>query len=460
MVQVSKGEDVQLRDFCVRVRKVHRVANGAKDDRLNLHEISSQQALRGVCRSPGRSKEMPMKKRVAVVFGSRSVEHEVSIITAIQALNSLDEERFEAVPIYVSKDGVWFTGDALRRMDGFQDLAGLRGRTQRVVLRPFAGKAALAVETQHPGLLRSGTALEPLEIDVALLCNHGTNGEDGTMQGMFELLGIPYSGAGVTGSALGMDKVFQKQLYAAAGIPVVPYVWFTRRMWRTTPDDCLERAEEHLKFPMFVKPANLGSSVGITRATDHETLRNALEVASHFDRKLLVEQAVVEHREVNCAVLGNDAPIPSACEEVFSSHVFLDYDAKYRVGYKATSESGASRHKAEARKVPAELGDELTRRVQELACRAFTVLDCRGVARVDFLISESGDVFVNEINTIPGALSFYLWEATGMQYRDLLTKLIDLACEAFEDRRANTVSYDVSDLLKMGSRGKSGTKNS
>jgi D-alanine-D-alanine ligase len=277
---------------------------------------------------------------------------------------------------------------------------------------------------------------------------------------MFELLGIPYSGAGVTGSALGMDKVFQKQLYAAAGIPVVPYVSFSRRAWRASPDDCLRLAEQRLQFPMFVKPANLGSSVGITRATDHETLRNALEVASHFDRKLLVEQAVVEHREVNCAVLGNDAPIPSACEEVFSTHVFLDYDAKYKVGYKATAESGASHHKAEARKVPAELGDDLTRRVQELACRAFTALDCRGVARVDFLISESGDVFVNEINTIPGALSFYLWEATGIQYRDLLTKLIDLACEAFEDRRANTVSYDVSDLLKMGSKGKSGIKNS
>jgi D-alanine-D-alanine ligase len=255
-----------------------------------------------------------------------------------------------------------------------------------------------------------------------------------------------------------MDKILQKQLYAAAGIPVVPYVWFTRRAWRATPDDWLERAEQRLKFPMFVKPANLGSSVGITRATDHESLRTALEVASHFDRKLLVEQAVVDHREVNCAVLGNDNPVPSACEEVFSTHVFLDYDAKYRVGYKATAESDSSHHKAEARKVPAELGDELTHRIQELACLAFTALDCRGVARVDFLISGTGEVFVNEINTIPGALSFYLWEATGMQYRDLLTRLIDLAFEAYGDRKANTISYEVSDLLKMGSKGKSGTK--
>jgi D-alanine-D-alanine ligase len=401
---------------------------------------------------------MSMKQRVAVVFGSRSVEHEVSIITAIQALNTLDEERFEAVPVYVSKDGVWFTGDALRSMDGFQDLASLPSRAQRVILRPFAGKAALSVETEHTGLLRSSTGLTPLNIDAALLCNHGTNGEDGTMQGTFELLGIPYTCAGVTGSALGMDKILQKQLYTAAGIPVVPYVWFTRRAWRATPDDCLERAEQRLKFPMFVKPANLGSSVGITRATDHESLRTALEVASHFDRKLLVEQAVVDHREVNCAVLGNDNPVPSACEEVFSTHVFLDYDAKYRVGYKATAESDSSHHKAEARKVPAELGDELTHRIQELACRAFTALDCRGVARVDFLISGTGEVFVNEINTIPGALSFYLWEATGMQYRDLLTRLVDLAFEAYEDRKANTISYEVSDLLKMGSKGKSGTK--
>jgi len=399
-----------------------------------------------------------MKKRVAVVFGSRSVEHEVSIITAVQAMNSLDENQFKAVPLYVSKEGAWFTGEALKTMDAFRDLTSLPGKAQRVQLQPFAGKSTFVVQVPHRGFMSHATDVEPLAVDVALLCNHGTNGEDGTMQGMFELLGIPYTSAGVTGSALGMDKVFQKQLFAAVGIPVVPYVSFSRRTWRSSPDDCLRGAEQRLQFPMFVKPANLGSSVGITRATDHDTLRYALEVASHFDRKLLVEQAVVDHREVNCAVLGNDDPILSACEEVFSSHAFLDYDAKYKVGYKTTAGSDSGVQKAEARKVPADLGDDLTHRVQELACRAFTTLDCRGVVRVDFLIDGSGAVYVNEINTIPGALSFYLWEAVGMQYRDLLTKLIDLACEAFEDRRSNIVSYDVSDILRMGSKGKSGTR--
>lgn len=400
-----------------------------------------------------------MKKRVAVVFGSRSVEHEVSIITAVQAMNSLDEEQFEVVPLYVSKEGVWFTGDALKTMDVFRDLASLPGKAQRVHLQPFAGKSTFVVQARHRGFMGHGTDVESLAVDVGLLCNHGTNGEDGTMQGMFELLGIPYTSAGVTGSALGMDKVFQKQVFAAAGIPVVPYVSFSRRAWRASPDECLRAAEQSLRFPMFVKPANLGSSVGITRATDHDTLGYALEVASHFDRKLLVEQAVVDHREVNCAVLGNDEPIPSACEEVFSSHAFLDYDAKYKVGYKTTVGSDSGVQKAGARKVPANLSDDLAHRVQELACRAFTALDCRGVARVDFLIDPSGAVYVNEINTIPGALSFYLWEAVGMQYRDLLTKLIDLACKAFEDRRSNIVSYDVSDILRMGSKGKSGTRN-
>jgi len=400
-----------------------------------------------------------MKKRVAVVFGSRSVEHEVSIITAVQAMNSLDENQFKAVPLYVSKEGAWFTGEALKTMDLFRDLAGLPSKAQRVQLQPFAGKATFAVQARRRGLMGRGRDVDPLAVDVGLLCNHGTNGEDGTMQGMFELLGIPYTSAGVTGSALGMDKVFQKQIFAAAGIPVVPYVSFSRRTWRTSPDDCLRAAEQRLHFPMFVKPANLGSSVGITRATDHDTLRYALEVASHFDRKLLVEQAVANHREVNCAVLGNDEPIPSACEEVFSSHAFLDYDAKYKVGYKTMVGSDSGVQKAEARKVPANLGDDLTRRVQELACRAFTTLDCRGVARVDFLIDGSGAVYVNEINTIPGALSFYLWEAVGMQYRDLLTKLINLACEAFEDRRSNVISYDVSDLLRLGSEGKSGSQS-
>jgi D-alanine-D-alanine ligase len=400
-----------------------------------------------------------MKRRIAVVFGSRSVEHEVSIITAVQAMNSLDSNQFDVVPLYVSKEGVWFTGEALRTMDVFGDLAVLPAKAQRVQLQPFAGKSTLVVQSAHRAFMGRGMDAEPLAIDVALLCNHGTNGEDGTMQGLFELLGIPYTSAGVTGSALGMDKVFQKQLFAAAGIPVVPYVSFGRRAWRASPDDCLRTAEQRLQFPMFVKPANLGSSVGITRATDHDTLRYALEVAGHFDRKLLVEQAVTDHREVNCAVLGNDEVIPSACEEVFSSHAFLDYDAKYKVGYKTTTGSDSGIPKAEARKVPANLGDDLTRRVQDLACRAFSALDCRGVARVDFLIDASGAVYVNEINTIPGALSFYLWEAAGMQYCDLLTKLIDLACEAFEDRRSNVINYDVSDLLKLGSKGKSGSKS-
>lgn len=404
---------------------------------------------------------MYMRKKIAVVFGSRSVEHEVSIITGVQAMNTLDETLFDIVPLYIAKDGVWFTGDVLKSMDVFQDLSSLPARAERVTLQPFAGKYTFAVEERHSGLLGRTSTWEPLAIEAALLCNHGTNGEDGTVQGLFEMLGIPYTGAGVTGSALGMDKVFQKQLFTAAGLPVVPYVTFSRRAWRSTPDKCLHTVEAALHFPLFVKPANLGSSVGITKAVDHETLRAALEVASHFDRKLLVEQAVVDLREVNCAVLGNDDPVPSACEEVFSSHEFLDYDAKYKVGYKATKRADSHVPKAEARKVPAALGDELTRRIQKLACDAFVTLDCRGVARVDFLIDQTTSlVYINEINTIPGSLSYYLWEAAGMQYRDLLTKLVDLAFESFNDRRENIVSYDATDLLRLQSEGKGGAKRS
>lgn len=401
-----------------------------------------------------------MRKRIAVVFGSRSVEHEVSVITAVQAMETLDETRFEAVPLYIAKDGIWFTGDALKSMETFQDLSGLPGKAKRVLLQPFAGRFTFVVEEQHAGLLgRTTTSLAPLAIDEALLCNHGTNGEDGTLQGLFEMLGIPYTCAGVTGSALGMDKVFQKRLFTAAGLPVVPYVTFSRRAWQMSPDDCADAiGKAGLQFPMFVKPANLGSSVGITKAVDEKTLRTALEVASHFDRKLLIEQAVVDLREVNCAVLGNDDPVPSACEEVFSSHEFLDYDAKYRVGYKATKAAENPAPKAEARKVPADLGLELTQRVQKLACAAFMAIDCRGVARVDFLIDRSSDqVYINEINTIPGSLSYYLWEAAGMQYRDLLTRLLDLADESFRDRRENIISYSVPDLLRSQSKGK-GTK--
>lgn len=400
-----------------------------------------------------------MKKRVAVVFGSRSVEHEVSIITAVQAMNTLDSERFEVVPLYVAKSGVWYTGDTLKTMDSFRNLADVPKISHRVIVQPFGGRSALAVQERRSRFLHAQAAPEPLNIDIALLCVHGTNGEDGTLQGMFELLGIPYTGAGVTGSSLGMDKILQKQIYASRGIPVVPYVWFTRKEWIDAPDKCIEDIERQLIYPLFVKPANLGSSVGITRAADQASLRTALDVASHFDRKLLVEQAIVEHREVDCAVMGNETPVASACEEIFSTHTFLDYDAKYKVGYKATPGVDGTHRKAEARKVPANLGDDLTRRIQQLACQAFTALDCRGVARVDFLIGVTGDVYVNEINTIPGALAFYLWEAMGIQYRDLLTRLLDLACEAFEDRRSNIVSYDISDLLTSGLQGKSGVKH-
>jgi D-alanine-D-alanine ligase len=395
-----------------------------------------------------------MKKRIAVIFGSRSVEHEVSIITAVQAMNTLDDALFDVVPLYIAKDGVWYTGDALKRMDAFSNLPGIATVARRVLLQPFAGKATLTAETPRGGLFARGETLERLAIDAALLCTHGTNGEDGTLQGTLELLGIPYTGAGVTGSVLGMDKVVMKKLFAAAGLPIVPYISLSRGEWQASPDSCLRTVEASLEYPLFVKPANLGSSVGITRATDCATLKSALEVASHFDRKLLVEKAVTDLREINCAVLGNDAPVASACEEVFSSHAFLDYDAKYKVGYKASAPAKGTVRKGEGRKVPAELAEDLSARIREFACRAFAAVDCRGLARVDFLLDGQECVYVNEINTIPGSLSYYLWEATGMQYRDLLTRLLELAEESFQDRRRNIVSYDVSDLLKTASQGK------
>jgi D-alanine-D-alanine ligase len=286
------------------------------------------------------------------------------------------------------------------------------------------------------------------DVDVVFPCIHGTYGEDGTLQGLLELADIPYVGAGVVGSAVGMDKIVMKAAFLAAGIPTVRYVDFIRSRWQRTPDTVISEIEATLRYPLFVKPANLGSSIGISKATDREGLIGALEVAAQYDRRLLVEESAEGAIEINCSVLGNDEPMASVCEQPVAWQEFLSYEDKYLRGGKGQSQG----MKSAQRRIPASISDDLTRTVQEMAVAAFRAVDCAGIARVDCLVREAtGEVLVNEINTIPGSMSFYLWEASGVSFAQLTDRLVQLALERHADRAQTVRSYDSAVIAKLTS---------
>ncbi len=388
------------------------------------------------------------KLRVGVVFGSRSVEHEVSIVTGLQVIGALDRSKYEPVPIYITKDGRWLVGEHLARIESYRDLQLVSG-AERALIGPEPGSHEL-IPRDPGGLFRRRPKVE---VDVVFPCVHGTYGEDGTLQGLFELAGIPYVGAGVVGSAVGMDKIIMKAAFQAAGLPVVKYAWFPRSRFEREPDAVLDQIEGSLRYPLFVKPANLGSSVGISRASSQSELRTALEVAASYDRRLLVEEGVENAMEVNCSVMGNEDPTPSVLEQPVTWQEFLKYEDKYLRGAKGQGMKGA------ARRIPAPISPELTRRIQDLAVDAFRAVDCAGIARIDFLVDEAaGAVYVNEINTIPGSLSFYLWEPSGVSFPELVDRLIQLALERQAERTKTTYTYDSSLLRQIAAGAKTGAK--
>jgi D-alanine-D-alanine ligase len=362
--------------------------------------------------------------RVGVIFGGRSGEHEVSLASAASVLGAMDRTRFEPVPIGITPEGRWLTGgDPLRVLSEAAARRALAERDQdagvRGALAARAGQAGTGAELA----VREST--EPLpaglrhDLDVVLIMLHGPRGEDGTLQGLLELAGLPYVGAGVLGSAVGMDKVAMKDLFRAHGLPVVDYLGLSRHRWRRDPDGVQQAIVERVGLPCFVKPANLGSSVGISKVKAPEDLPPALDEAARHDRRLLVERAVTA-REVEVAVLGNDEPRASLPGEVRYAGEWYDYETKYGEGRTSFV-------------IPAPLSPAATARVQELALRAFRAIDGAGMARVDFFVEADEGVLVNEINTIPGftATSAYprLWEASGVPYPELISRLIDLALE-------------------------------
>jgi D-alanine-D-alanine ligase len=359
-------------------------------------------------------------KRIAVLFGGRSGEHEVSLVSAQSVMNALDPAKFDVIPVGIDKRGRWWTGD------GALDL-----------LRSGAGDCTPCTLPPEPGrglLLFDEAGAHQLQIDALFPVLHGTYGEDGCMQGLFELAGIPYVGAGVAGSAVAMDKVLQKRLHKEAGLPIADFLSFPSSEVETTPDALVARLIDRLGLPLFVKPPNLGSSVGISKARTAEELLAGIRLAATYDTTVLVEQAIPDAREIEVAVLGNEHPIASVPGEIVPAGEFYDYDAKYVNG-------SSTLH------IPADIDAGLTAQLTDMAIRAFTSLSLQGMARIDFLLSAStGVLVVNEANTIPGftSISMYpkLFEAGGMAYPDLLERLIDLAIERHTKSSALRREFD------------------
>ena len=358
--------------------------------------------------------------RVGILFGGRSGEHEVSVMSARSVFNALDRDRFEPAAIGISRKGLWYLIQEPEEVFS-------RGCVEDGCGLPVA---LLPLPYGRPFISLEGGSLPQLDVVFPVL--HGTFGEDGTIQGLLELAGLPYVGAGVGASAVGMDKEMMKKAFRHAGLPVVDDVIVLRRALRKEPDAVFSFVEEKIPYPCFVKPANLGSSVGVSRATNRDELAAALTEAAQYDRKIIIEKGVTA-REIECSVLGNDYPQCSIPGEIIPAREFYDYEAKY------VSEDSQL-------VIPAALDQEVEVTVQNLAVRAFTAIGCSGLARVDFFITRgTGEVLVNEINTMPGftKISMYpkLWEATGLPYGDLLTKLINLGLERFEDMKQNKITY-------------------
>jgi D-alanine-D-alanine ligase len=407
--------------------------------------------------------------RIGVAFGGRSVEHDVSIITGLQAVEVLGE-RHRALPIYISRSGSWYAGDELRDIAAYR--AGQAPRVGEVSFDLHRGR--LMPLGGGGSLLRSARRPQPIELDVIVLATHGTQGEDGCLQGALELAGLPYVGPPVGAAAAAMDKILTKVILQAAGLPVVEHLALQRESFERDPAAAVAAIAERFSLPVYVKPASLGSSVGVSRCEEGSQLHDALQLCFELDRACVVEPAVQGGVEVNCAVLGRPgAPLrTSVCEQPVAVESFLSFEDKYMGGGKeggkdgappaARSEPAGAAPGAQGAKgpgmqsarrlIPAPIGEQATVAVQELAKRAFEAFGCAGVTRVDFLIDGEGEIYVNECNTIPGSFSFYLWEPVGLPFADLMDELIDIAF-AEHAEKAKTTTVFATNLLAQRAGG-------
>ena len=397
-----------------------------------------------------------MKIKLGVFFGGKTVEHEISIITANQAITSLNKDKYEIIPIYISKTGKMYTGEKLFDLKEYRDLDILIKSCEEVVCVNNGNKVNILRVNNK---LFSNNVLNTIEIAFPIM--HGTNGEDGSIQGYLEILGIPYIGPDVLASSIGMDKIMMRRILKEQNIPSLDYVAFYSLEYIKNENKYIQEIEEKLTYPVIVKAGNLGSSVGIKKAKNTEDLKDAIEFAMEFSDRVMVENAITKLKEVNCSVMGDMIEATaSICEEPIGSDEILSYTDKY-VGNSKTKGGSKSQGMATLqRKVPAEITEEQAQKIQEIAVKTFKLLGCNGVSRIDFMIDlNDNSIYVNEINTIPGALSYYLWEATGKTFEKELDELVELAFKRNRERQNRTYSYDQNILaLGNGAKGAKGAK--
>lgn len=391
---------------------------------------------------------------VAVFFGGKTVEHDVSVVTAQQLIQNIDKSKHTVIPVYITRDGDWFSGEKLADIKAFKSFDKGDKDIFRVYIPANTKAKQLYKFSSKKSFLKKESNVYA-KIDVAIISMHGLNGEDGTLQGLLELAGIPYTSSGVLGSSSGMDKILMKAAYIGAGFPVLPYTFFDRQAWEKDRDAVIAKCEAALEYPMFVKPSNLGSSIGITKAHNHSELISAIEVAVQYDHRILVEKGLDKPKEINCSALGyGDDVTASVCEMPYNADEFLTFSDKYLNGGKNQASMEAL-----SRRIPAPISDEMTKKIQQMTIEIFKLMDCKGVVRIDYICDhELNELYVNEINTIPGSFAFYLWEPLGISYSQLIEKLISYAFKAYECKQNNNFAFDSEIIAKFASGSQKGGK--
>ena len=395
-----------------------------------------------------------MKTRVAMMFGGKTVEHEVSVISGIQALKAMDTEKYEVIPVYMTKENDMYIGSDIGDIKAYRDIPALLKKSQRVIMVNDGGRVQLV---QFPPKKFGG--MKPVDIDIAFPVVHGTNVEDGALQGYLKTVGIPFVGPDVTASAISMDKAVTKAVLKEAGVPVLDANVYTMADYED-PEGVADDIEKTIGYPVIIKPVNLGSSVGIGVAKSRDELIDAIDDAFRYAARIMAEHAISKLREINCAVLGDEnGAEASECEEPLTSGEILSYEDKYvsgggkKGGAKGRSGSKGAGMANLSRKIPADLSPEKREEIRELAVKSFKALGCNGVSRIDFMIDEEEDkLYFNEINPIPGSLSFYLWEPVGVPYKDLLDRMIQLALKRTRIEESLTFTFDTN-ILKTADLG-------
>ena len=389
-------------------------------------------------------------KKLGVIFGGVTCEHDVSVVSGLQLIENVNKNKYEVIPIYIHSNGEWYTGNELLNSKIYKEFDKHEASLKKAIIPPNQ-KGLLVFEK---GLFAKNRFIE---LDVVIPAMHGMNGEDGTLQGLLELANIPYTSSGVLGSSVGMDKILMKKVFEAHELPVLPYTYFIRDEWNENQEKVLEKIESILSYPMFVKPSNLGSSIGISKAKDRKGLINAIEIAVNYDSRVIVEKGVEELIEINCSALGiGDDVNTSVCEQPVNWEEFLTFEDKYMRGSKSSKNTNKTSNKSGTkqggmenmdRRIPANIPDEQTKEIQELTKKAFKSLNSKGVVRIDYIIDKKDEkVYINEINTIPGSFSFYLWKHNGLEYPELIDKLVEIAEKANQEKNKNNYTYK-SDII-------------